>query len=232
MLKLIAAVIMLIDHIGFVIFPEHIVFRLIGRLAMPIFAYSIALGFTKTRSYKKYLLRMGIFAIISQIPFWIMDYAAQPHNFEWMHFNIGFTFFGALIALYLYKKVKDNPSESYILQIIGIIMIIAIVSLLNCDYGGYGILVVIVFYEYLIVRKDIKKTTTALLLVTLSLPIVYLMNSLQGVIDLVVTQSIAVGALPLIRRYDKVHFKKLKYFFYVFYPGHMLLLALVKIFML
>jgi hypothetical protein len=63
MLKLIAAVIMLIDHIGFVIFPEHIVFRLIGRLAMPIFAYSIALGFTKTRSYKKYLLRMGIFAI-------------------------------------------------------------------------------------------------------------------------------------------------------------------------
>ncbi len=228
MLKLIAAVTMLIDHVGLVLFPQHIIFRIIGRLAMPMFAYSIALGFTKTQSYKKYLLRIGLFAIISQIPFWLMIYFAQPYDFRWLNLNIGFTFLGALIALYLYKQIKENPSKPPILKIIGLIMTIIITSLINCDYGGYGILVVFVFYEYFIIRKDIKKTALALLLATLSLPILSFSNSLLEAIDLILIQSIAVGALPFIIKYEKKHIKKIKYFFYVFYPAHMLLLALLK----
>ena len=229
MLKLIAAAIMLIDHIGLVFFPQYIMLRIIGRLAMPVFAYSIALGFTKTKSYKKYLFRVGIFAIISQIPFWLMIYSANSRYFNWLHLNIGFTFFGALVALYLYKQIKDNSSGRPALQKAGLVIIILTASFMNCDYGGYGILVVLVFYEYWIRRKNIKKTALGLISATLYLALMSFPGSLSEALGLIIMQSITVGALPLIKYYQKTHFKKLKYFFYMFYPVHMVLLALIKL---
>ena len=64
-LKLIAIISMTIDHVGGVFFPEYPVFRYIGRLAFPIFAYCLTVGLLYTHDIKKYLARLALFAVIS-----------------------------------------------------------------------------------------------------------------------------------------------------------------------
>ena len=78
-LKLIAILSMVIDHVGTAFFPEYHAFRWAGRLAFPIFAYCLTVGLLYTRDIRKYLLRLGAFALISQ-PFYIFAFhpAGKP----------------------------------------------------------------------------------------------------------------------------------------------------------
>ena len=104
-LKLIAIVSMLIDHIGSVFFPEVRVLRWIGRLAFPIFCYCMTVGLLYTHDIKKYLFRLGIFALISQ-PCYI--FAFHPYDFwsQFTNWNIFFTLFLSLLAMYGWKERK------------------------------------------------------------------------------------------------------------------------------
>ncbi len=94
-LKLMAAALMLIDHVGAILLPETVILRCIGRLAFPVFAFFIAEGYAHTRSFGRYLLRMAIWAAVSEIPF----------NLEFGHFfvpgrqNVLWTFCLALLTL-------------------------------------------------------------------------------------------------------------------------------------
>ena len=87
-LKIIALLSMLVDHIGCVLFPKVTAFRIIGRLAFPIFAFLIAEGMVHTSNWKKYFLRLFIFAIISEIPF---DFITSGKMIDWSHQNVLFT---------------------------------------------------------------------------------------------------------------------------------------------
>lgn len=96
LLKLIATAAMLIDHIGGAFFPEAGVFRWIGRLAFPIFCYCLTVGLLYTHDVRKYLTRLGIFALVSQ-PFYIL--AFHPVGEFWANltnWNIFFTLFLSL----------------------------------------------------------------------------------------------------------------------------------------
>ena len=64
-LKIIAILLMIIDHIGVVFFPEQPVWRIIGRLAFPLFAYQLAVGFQYTRDRQRQLTYLMIFAMVS-----------------------------------------------------------------------------------------------------------------------------------------------------------------------
>ena len=90
-LKFIAIIAMCIDHIGEVLFPNHIWVRYIGRLAFPLYAYLIATGYDLTRNRNKYLLRLFLLACLSQLGFMLH----QP----WWQLNIIFTFCLAIAAL-------------------------------------------------------------------------------------------------------------------------------------
>ena len=68
-LKILAAVTMLIDHLGITLFPQAVWMRCVGRLAFPLFAFLIAEGFCRTRSFQRYLLRLLLCAAISEVPF-------------------------------------------------------------------------------------------------------------------------------------------------------------------
>ena len=68
-LKWIAVITMLIDHVGVVFFPEYSIIRWIGRISFPLFAFLICEGYRHTSNIWKYFLRLGIFAIISEIPY-------------------------------------------------------------------------------------------------------------------------------------------------------------------
>ena len=69
LLKLIAMISMVFDHVGDNFFPGQTWMRIVGRIALPVFAFCIAEGFSHTHDRMKYLVRMGIFALISEVPF-------------------------------------------------------------------------------------------------------------------------------------------------------------------
>lgn len=88
-LKLIALVTMIIDHVGAIFFPQFIWLRYIGRLSMPIYAFLLVQGYMHTRNFNRYALRMGIFALLSEVPY---DLLFQGTWLEFQRQNILFTF--------------------------------------------------------------------------------------------------------------------------------------------
>ena len=114
-LKMIAITTMLIDHIGVILFPNILWLRLIGRLAFPLFAFFITEGFRKTSNLKKYLQRLFILALISQLPYWTalgMDAGL----------NIFFTLTLGLLALYL----RDKYSTDFPVFLLAILALISL----------------------------------------------------------------------------------------------------------
>ena len=109
-LKIIACIAMVIDHVGAVFYPHMEIFRIIGRLAFPIFAFFIAEGFFHTRSVKKYLARLGACAVVFQIPDWFSRIYSAVFNVPGFgvnyKFNIFATLFFGLLAILLYDRFK------------------------------------------------------------------------------------------------------------------------------
>lgn len=208
-LKLIAMITMLIDHIGYRFFPYnineyYIIFRVIGRIAFPIFAYYLAIGFSKTSNLKKYMFRMFIFALITQIPF---------NFFSPGRLNILFTFLLSLGMLYFYK----NKNFVWLIFII-------LAELLNVDYGAYGLIMVLMFY----ISQDKKKQTY---LYISGVTALYCILNLVGVSKfhfVYIIQIFSLLALPIIFYNFKHSVKFNKYISYTFYPAHILLIVLVE----
>ena len=141
-LKLIAMISMVFDHAGDMFFPDVMWPRMIGRLAMPIFSFFIAEGFSHTRDKKKYLCRLGIFALISEIPF---DLAFEG-KIGFSHQNIMLSFFLAVVALMLYDwiqggtKSEENHASigKTVLGVIAVAAIAALSLLLRADPNWCG----------------------------------------------------------------------------------------------
>ena len=95
-LKAFAMATMLIDHIGLMFFPEMMIFRTIGRMAFPIFAYFIACGYDYTSSLKHYIKRLLIVGLITQVPYSFLNTAFE---FTPLHFNILFTLILGLLFI-------------------------------------------------------------------------------------------------------------------------------------
>jgi len=158
-LKVIAMATMLIDHIGYLFFPSMMIFRTIGRIAFPIFAYLIGIGYDYTSSLKKYMLRLFIFALVTQIPY---SYFNRNLDFEPYHLNILFTLVFGLIFIYLINdSIKLFKSKISIVHlriilniglIIGILLINEYVKFVGygrgLEYGWYGIVLILIFYYF------------------------------------------------------------------------------------
>ena len=103
-LKIIAMVTMLVDHLGVLIFPELRILRTIGRIAFPIFAYQLALGYRNTSDRKAYRKNLLIFGLIAQIPYLFLHVNLEPH---WLVFNVILLFWFATFALAACDKARD-----------------------------------------------------------------------------------------------------------------------------
>ena len=218
MLKMIAIITMLIDHIGAVMIPSnttaYLIFRSIGRLAFPIFAFLIVEGFYHTRDVKKYLARLGIFALVSELPFDLAFYG----NFYMGHQNIFFTLFLGLLLIVLMKEVESKFSKKEVLlNLINSILIISfcvIAFFLEVDYNFLGVLLIVAFYLF----RGHK------ILLVLSMLIIF--GAILGGISVLATLSMAFIAI-----YNGKKGKSMKYFFYTFYPAHLLILFLISKYM-
>lgn len=216
-LKLIAIITMLIDHTADVLVPLdqpiYIIMRAIGRLAFPIFCFLIVEGLYYTKNINKYMLRLGIFALISELPF---DLALFERTFTWDHQNVYFTLVIGLIVIYGLQKIRihfvSNQVISFILQFIVIIAGCEIAYLLKTDYNAMGVILILMFYLF----RDKK--------LPLIISVLFVTIVLGGTFE-----GLASFALIPILLYNGLRGPKVKYVFYAFYPVHLLCLYLFSL---
>lgn len=206
-LKMIAILSMTIDHIGAVFFPEVLIFRYIGRLAFPIFAYFVAEGMYHTKDLKRYFIRLMGFALITEV---IFDMTFYGSLFYPGHQNILFTFSIVVIAKMVIVKLKV---KDYYLYMLVVFVFMMMAQLLRTDYGAVGVLLVFIFHYY----RDNKRSQFGMAAVTL------------GVFGVLETKLyiVALLAMPLIYMFNGERGLRLKYLFYGFYPLHLAAIYLV-----
>ena len=209
-LKLVACLCMLIDHLGASCFSSVMVLRIIGRLAFPIYCFLLVEGAVHTHDMKKYILRMGIFALISEIPF---DLALFHRVIYPGHQNVFFTLGLGLLAIrFIEHPIEHLEIPDNLYKFLVIIAAGLIAEFLNTDYGFTGVAVICVFY-HLREQPQLKYPIAALLLAAMGGVEVY-----------------AVLALIPILLYNGQRgrqTKAMQYGFYIFYPAHLLLLAVL-----
>lgn len=224
-LKIFAMITMFLDHIGTIFYPEVIAFKIIGRLAFPIFCYFIAEGYLKTRNKKKYALRLLIIALISQLPFIKTFRLAFGENL--LLLNTIFDLFLGLIAIWLYDTLKLKHN----IIIIWIIGILAFFLRIDGDFTG--VFMIYFFFKYHddfeeMVKKQILLTCVAQVFYVLFM--VYYGMPVKAILKFQMwEQFLSLLALIPIKYYNGEKGKNIKYAFYVFYPLHLLVIYLIKI---
>lgn len=222
-LKMIAIVGMTMDHIGNVYWhylPDwaRIICFAPGGLTFPIMAYLLTEGYKHTKDVKKYALRLLMFALISLIPF----IAATGYP----RLNVLFTLFLGLIVIYLYDHMK-NPTL-FLGVFIGATMMTAV-----CDWKLIGIPMILCYH----VIKDEKKRVIVPIIITwngmvlpdlifyFTRPNFNLIGNLPNMLYCIVG---CTATIPLLLNYNGERGRPMKYFFYVYYPAHFVVLFLVK----
>ena len=232
-LQTIAAVAMLIDHCA--IFWQNTIFyyimKFIGKIAIVIMAYFVAEGYYKTQNIGKYILRMGVFAALSQIPYYLYKYGgAVPNSFRYLvklmfyNRNVIFTLFVGLCLLTIFKSAYSI--------LIKIIAFAAAIYLVRCsDWGYTAILWILGFGMF---HGCVKKQNIWLCLVLALSLCRYLPVAIQSVIEV---KALTYGALycivklgslmaiPLLMAYNGEKGSVPKWKLYVFYPLHLLVLS-------
>lgn len=220
-LKLLAMVTMLIDHFGaaFLFFYMNIgdnrlkyhelysVIRNIGRISFPIFIFLLVEGLYHTRNIQKYLLRLALFSLISEIPF---DLAFRRQLFDWQSQNVFFTLLIGLaaIALMQYKNkfFKNIPFLNYLVNILIAAAAMLLAKVLKTDYNWAGVLAILT--AYWLRSSDLQMWFVCLVLFFFSSDL----------------ELYALFCIPFIAHYNGKKGHLPKWMPYLFYPIHLLIL--------
>lgn len=210
-LKIIALATMITDHYGAIFQSDMTIFRIIGRLAFPIYCFLLVEGYFHTGNVRKYAERLLIFAFISEVPFDLAFYG----KVGLAHQNIFFTLFTGLAAIYFI----DNREGKYNFNKNAVIITACILStILSFDYGAIGIVYILAFYFTRNYDKSKKFKTVALVMTA--------MNFLSSLL-----QQFSLLALPLLYFYDGKLGPKNKFLqmsFYAAYPLHLLIFYMCR----
>ena len=232
MIKLIAAITMIIDHAGIILFPDFKILRTIGRIAMPLYGYCIARGFyyseLKNTTIKKYARNIAIFAVISQIPY---SYVTLKYVNKF-YLNIGFVWLFSIIILKALQYIKLPLNKNGLISVAIVIVVVIASTKIPIEYGLHGVLTPIIFYFCLYKYKSYL--TCILLFAALNLE--YLINNcLEKKIHLrfmfeISDQYCAMIAVFIVLILKNVDKKILpKKFFYWFYPAQFIFLVLISL---
>ena len=230
-LHLLAMAFMLLDHMWATVVPGNAWMTCVGRLAFPIFAFLIAEGYFHTKNLKKYMLRLLLCALVSEIPFNLM-YAGRI--FYPIHQNVLWSFLLALFLIRWNEKLRDARLWRRCVRFGLSLLAGFLIGTLTCvDYYGYGIMMGLGFWFF---RGrswwQILGQIIGLYWINVELMggLVYEFEAL-GRVWVLHQQGLALLALIPIwlytgrKGYDRPWFRRACY---LFYPAHMLMLALLR----
>ncbi|MBP5466728.1 MAG: hypothetical protein J6Y43_04110 [Clostridia bacterium] len=207
-LKIIALISMTVDHVGAAIFPDAVFLRIIGRVAMPVFAFMIAEGCFYTKNKTRYFFTVFITGLICVLGYYVAE------NELYLNALITFSFSMAIIFGIAYSQRFKNRL-AFLVPLVAVLFSAFVNYAMpeitgdarwKPDYGFFGTLLPVFIYVFKDFRLKLAGLTAGLTLVALSL---------GGV------QWWAYLSLPFLIFYDGTRGKlRLKYFFYVYYPLH------------
>lgn len=212
-LKIMAMISMLVDHTGAVLLSSILtgnafykvnwVMRyFIGRFAFPIYCFLLVEGFQRTGSRKKYIIRLFLFAILSEIPF---DLAFHGEMWSLAGQNIFFTLSLGMLMMAGMEEIEKRCRNIWMLHIgrvLVFLVIAGIAELIACDYGAHGIIAIALLYLF---RKNKTEQLIA------------------GCVAFAWEITAPIAFIP-VAFYNGKRGISLKYVFYAFYPVHLLLL--------
>lgn len=203
-IKLLAALLMVVDHVGVVFFPNQLIFRYLGRLSFPLFAWLVGQGEKYTKNFKSYLLRLIVWAGISQPIYCSLFKVINP--------NILVTLSLGLLAIRLGKLCNFK----YLVWL----SFAALGQTINTSYGFYGILTITVLSEF-----EPSNFNWWLQWISVNLIIIFMIPVTERY------QLLALAAPLFIMLWNGKQGRKDK-LFYFFYPGHLFILNLVSFLLL
>lgn len=232
-LKLIACISMLLDHAGIMLFPEIIWLRYAGRLAMPLFAFFIAEGCRHTKNKARYFLQVLILGIVCQAVYIVSDLING--GISQIYLNVLFALALAIPLCCIFLEIETAKSKSVLARAFYIVLFIAYLLALAgfmyfCNHSvslaginvhlDYGIAGILLCFFPVITKERTKRlalfslgTFIFCLLMESALPFIW----------------ISLAAVPLIALYNgKLGSKKLKWWFYAFYPVHFAVLYVLE----
>ena len=222
-IKIIACLTMILDHVKYAI-PNitNELTHFAGRIAFPLFCFCIVEGYIHTSNIKKYLKRIAILAIVSQIPYMLFTSLPTLNIFA---FNSVFTLFLGFITIILIQKTNNK-----FLKAIIIIGTCCIAEFLRFDYGAWGIALIMSLYIF---RESKIKTATAFVIVVSVKYLFRIYYYKFGFTEEIVKYWIyTIIPIIFILLYNGKEGVKVQKFYYWFYPTHLLLLYLVSPFTL
>ncbi|MBY0218568.1 conjugal transfer protein TraX [Paenibacillus illinoisensis] len=200
----IAMITMLIDHIGAVFYPQVEELRIIGRIAFPIYAFAVYIGYKHTRNVQKYIWRLFWIAVLSQVPFM----AAFNH----LSLNVVWTLWSSLLVLLVLDKLPNRLLGIPIVIGAGIIM-----EITAMDYGMYGLLLVLLFRYFqgpILVLGHVLLTALYIQLHSSSVQ----MYSVVATLGIAIAQYYGAG----------FRLKGPRWIWRYFYPAHLAIIAIIR----
>lgn len=234
-LHIMAMVFMIFDHLWGVFATDgYLWMTCIGRLTYPIFAFMIVEGYFHTKNLKKYVLRLLIFALISEIPF---NLVMSSSWIAPLHQNVLWTFLIGILLIFLNEKANKKALWVRILVFIGTVLLGCLLGIITfVDYNHGGVLIILMFYVFR-ERKWWALLGQIVCLYFISVEVIsgqFIPIELFGKTFELVVQSFCVLALIPIWLYQGKqgpYNKAIRYLYYGFYPAHLLLFALIRMFM-
>lgn len=203
-LKWIALAAMAVDHVGMTLLPQYELLRIVGRLAFPIYCFLLVEGAVHTANRRRYLMRLLLFALLSEVPF---DLAVSGTVFDLRSQNVFFTLAMGLMAVYLMELRNRYPYA-----VLGSAALVFAAQLAQTDYGGGGVLIILIFYLF---RGKMAARVLAF--------------SAVNVLCYGGLQNYAILSMVPILCYNGRRGPRMKYLFYIFYPAHLLALCWLRL---
>ena len=221
-LKIIAIMGMTLNHVA-IIYAKDVsalirwVLQGMGGVTFPIMAYLLVEGYRHTSNTKRYAMRLFIFACIAELPF--RFFLSNSRG------NVLFTFLLGFVAIYFYDKMVKKVTKELFFFVFFVLVCVSVFF----DWGGIGVL--LIFFYYMIHDKWKRVVVPYLILATfflleISINIVR-MNQLNVLRDIFFLLGCTLS-IPLLLHYNGERGKSVKYFFYVYYPAHILVLGILR----
>ena len=223
-LKLIAICTMLIDHMGYTLFPGVMWLRCVGRVAFPIFCFLIAEGCVYTHDRKKYAARLLVFALLSEIPYNLMNsgmiWDPYDQNVLWTLLT------GALVCWLIDWALKKCTPLSFVLTGAAMVAAYWLLEAFRTDYGGWGMLLVAAFYG---VHRAPSGAVVKMIAQAFGLAF-FSLGVMGGYLSIELWSLVSLAPIWLYNGQRGFSHKAVQYGFYTFYPVHILILSLIAMY--